>query len=106
MQVSLSSNINPNHDANLKVWISEQGILFNRLRAKDAAAFKILYQQYAAAIFGTITRSIKDEEKAKSILEQTFCEVWQAFPEYDETKISVFTWIHQIASRKIKKITL
>jgi len=106
MQVSLSRNINPNQDTNLKTWLSDQGILFNKLRAKDAAAFKVLYHQYAAAIFGCIIRSVKDQEKARSILEQTFCEVWQSFPEYNETNVSIFTWIHRIASRKIRNFAL
>jgi DNA-directed RNA polymerase specialized sigma24 family protein len=104
MQVSLSRNNDPNQDANLKVWLSDQEIFYNKLRAKDAMAFKILYQQYAAAIYGSIIRSVRDEEIAKLILEQTFCEVWQSLPEYNETKVSVFTWIYQIALRKVKKI--
>jgi len=106
MQVSPSRNIDQNQDANFKVWLSDQEIFFNKLRAKDAAAFKILYKQYAAAIYGSIIRSITDEKKARLILEQTFCEVWQSFSAYDETKVSVFTWIYQISSRNIKKIAL
>jgi DNA-directed RNA polymerase specialized sigma24 family protein len=106
MKVSLSSNIDPNKDANLKIWLSDQEIFFNKLCANDITAFKMLYQQYASAIYGSIIRRVGDEEKAKLILEQTFCEVWQSLSEYNKIKVNIFTWINQIASQKAKKIAL
>jgi len=104
MNVSINRVID--QDANLKVWLSDQEFLFSRLRAHDARAFKMLYQKYAAAIYGSIIRQVSDEEKAKSILAQTFCDVWQSFANYDETKLQIFTWINQLAVQNIKKATV
>ncbi|WP_316824873.1 hypothetical protein [Pedobacter miscanthi] len=104
--MNVSVNRIVDQDVNLKVWLSDQEMLFNRLRDQDAAAFKVLYQQYAGAIYGAITRQVSDEEKANSILTQTFCEVWQSIASYDETKLRIFTWINQIAAQNIKKTTV
>jgi len=103
MDVSVNRIVD--QDALLKVWLSDKELFFNQLKNRDISAFKLLYQQYAAAIYGAIIRKVSDEHVAKLLLEQTFCEVWQSFPEYNQTKSSIFTWIHQIASRKIKKTT-
>ncbi|GAA4197363.1 hypothetical protein GCM10022289_04480 [Pedobacter jeongneungensis] len=104
--MNVSVNRILDQDASLKVWLSEQEVLFGRLRVHDVAAFKMLYQKYAAAIYGSIIRQVSDEEKAKSILTQTFCEVWQSFASYDETKLRIFTWINQLAVQNIKKATV
>jgi len=104
MNVSINRVIG--QDANLKVWLSDQEVIFSKLRAHDVIAFKMLYQKYASAIYGSIIRQVSDEEKAKSILTQTFCEVWQSFADYDETKLRIFTWINQLAVQNIKKATV
>lgn len=90
----------------LNVWLSDQGVFFNRLRNRDIEAFKILYKQYAPAIYGVIVRKITDEERAKLILDQTFCELWHHFSDYDATKLRIFSWMSQIAIKCIRETTV
>ncbi|WP_293311901.1 RNA polymerase sigma factor [Pedobacter sp. UBA5917] len=93
-------------DSSLKVWLSNEEIFFDQLRNQDGKAFKLLYKQYAAAIYGAIIRKVNDEEKAKLILDQTFCEVWKSFDLYDATKLRIFSWIYQITLQNIRKTTV
>ncbi|SDG40318.1 Sigma-70 region 2 [Pedobacter terrae] len=86
-----------------EVDLSDDNFLFTTLEAYDGAAFKALYQRYSAAVYGNIIRYVGNEEKAKLILEQTFCEAWRSFPEFDQTKSRIFTWINRLALQIIKQ---
>ncbi|GGG96459.1 hypothetical protein GCM10007422_07860 [Pedobacter zeae] len=79
---------------------------FTALKTPDLLAFKALYKKYSPAVYGNIIRSVKEEEKAKLILEKTFCEAWQYFSQFDNTKLRIFTWINQFAVQNIKKYNL
>ncbi|WP_431292459.1 hypothetical protein [Pedobacter sp. P26] len=85
--------------------LSGDKLFFTTAIADDRDAFKSLYKRYSAAIYGNIIRRVGDEEKAKLILEETFCEAWHSFPQFDETKFRIFTWINQFAIQNIKKST-
>ncbi|WP_412467714.1 hypothetical protein [Pedobacter sp. KLB.chiD] len=89
-----------------KAELSDDNFFFTTLQAYDGAAFKAFYHRYSAAVYGNIIRHVDNEEKAKLILEQTFCEAWQSFPQFDKTKLRIFTWINQLAFQTIKKSTL
>jgi len=104
MYVSMNRIEDQNQNEGLQVWLSDQEILFRSLRNQDSTSFKILYSQYSAAIYGSIIRKINDEEIAKTILIQTFAEVFSGFSSFDEKKLRVFTWINQIALKNIKQI--
>ncbi|WP_231426268.1 RNA polymerase sigma factor [Pedobacter sp. Leaf250] len=101
MQLSTPLILDQETDLKLKVWISDQKIFLDRLRAKDEAAFKILYQKYASAVYGIIVRSSCEQNKASMVLESVFLEVWNTISLYDENKIKLFTWINQIATKNI-----
>ncbi len=89
-----------------EVDLSDDNFFFTTSGAYDSAAFKTLYQKYAAAVYGNIIRHVDNEEKAKLILEQTFCKAWRSFPEFDQTKFRIFTWINRLALQIIKQSTL
>ncbi|WP_293789426.1 sigma factor [uncultured Pedobacter sp.] len=89
-----------------KAELSDDNLFFTTLQAYDGVAFKALYQKYSAAIYGNIIRYVNNEEKAKLILEQTFCEAWRSFPQFDKTKLRIFTWINQLALQTIRKSAL
>jgi len=89
-----------------KTGLSGDKLFFTTAKVHERDAFKALYKKYSAAIYGNIIRRIGDEEKAKLILEQTFCEAWDSFPQFDETKFRIFTWINQYALQNIKKSIL
>lgn len=104
--MDLSVNRFIDQDVNLKVWLSDQEMFFNRLRNQDIEALRVLYKQYAGAIYGLIIRKVGSEESAKLILDQTFCTVWNNFSDYDATKLRIFSWISQIAMQNIRKTTV
>ncbi|MBO9672982.1 MAG: hypothetical protein J7577_06035 [Sphingobacteriaceae bacterium] len=81
-------------------------VFFTTLKTYDCDTFKALYKRYSSAIYGNIIRSVREEEKAKLILEKTFFEAWQCFSQFDNSKLRIFTWINQFAVQNIKKYTL
>ncbi|MEH3115468.1 hypothetical protein [Pedobacter terrae] len=88
-----------------KADLSDDNFFFTSVQSYDGATFKALYQKYSPAVYGNIMRHVENEEKAKLILEQTFFEAWQSFPQFDKTKLRIFTWINQFALKTIKKYT-
>ena len=62
----------------LNIRLSDQEIFLNNLRAGDSEAFKSLYKQYAAAIYGIVRRKVTDEHTAELILEKIFIDVFEA----------------------------
>lgn len=85
----------------LNIQLSEHEIFLNGLRSGDPEAFKTIYKQYAAAIYGMIRSKIADEHAAEIILEKIFLDFWNSISGYDETKFKIFTWLHQITNRQI-----
>lgn len=71
--------------------------LISRLRAKDAAAFSYLYDNYSGAIYGVIFRHFEDQEQSEDILQETFVKIWKNIASYDESKGRLYTWMLNIA---------
>jgi len=67
------------------------------LKAKDRSALEYLYDHYAGAMLGVISRIIKKEELAEEILQDVFLKVWDKIGSYDQTKGRLFTWMLNIA---------
>ncbi|ARS38549.1 hypothetical protein CA265_02170 [Sphingobacteriaceae bacterium GW460-11-11-14-LB5] len=97
--------IHQKQSADQQAGLSGDELFLIALKTHDPATFKVLYKRYSAALYGNIIRRVRDEEKAKLILEQTFCEAWQSFSQFDQTKFRIFTWINQFALQNIKKST-
>ena len=60
-----------------------EGALVDGLKAKNTAAIEQLYQMYAAALFGIITRIVKHDEVAEDVLQDTFLKIWKYIDQYD-----------------------
>lgn len=67
------------------------------LQRKDRSAFEYLYDHYAGALLGVISRIIKKEELAEEILQDVFLKIWDRIETYDATKGKLFTWMLNIA---------
>ncbi|UBM57247.1 RNA polymerase sigma factor [Marinilongibacter aquaticus] len=67
------------------------------LKKNQRSAFEYLYDNYSAALFGVISRVIKDEEKAADILQDVFLKIWKNVKQYEPGKASLFTWMMNIA---------
>jgi|GEM_PF-876572 len=100
MQSSLPSINLQQEDKNLKAWIIGQDVFPQKLKMQDVLAFKSLYKQYAASLYGSIIRTVTDEQKAETILQETFIEAWEFLPKYNESQCKMFTWLNRIAKQK------
>jgi len=45
-----------------------------------------LYQKYSAAIYGMITRRVRNEDLAAELLQETMLKAWNKINTYDQTK--------------------
>jgi RNA polymerase sigma factor (sigma-70 family) len=63
---------------------------------KDSTAFAYLYDNYSAALNGTIKKIIEDEYLTEDILQEAFVKIWNNFEQYDASKGRLFTWMINI----------
>ena len=63
------------------------------LRNQDQSAFSYLYDNYAAALNGTIYRMVEDIQLSEDILQEAFIKIWNNFKLYDSSKGRLFTWM-------------
>lgn len=75
----------------------DQDQLAAQLKAKSKDAFSYLYDHYSAAIYGAISRIVKDEDVAEEILQDAFMKFWDKMDQYDPAKGRFFTWMVNIA---------
>ena len=70
--------------------------LVTLLREQDQTAFSYLYDNYAGALNGIITRMVDDAQLAEDILQEAFIKIWNNFKQYDTSKGRLFTWMINI----------
>lgn len=75
-------------------------LLVDRLREKDERAFEFLYENYSAALYGIIYRTLNHQESAEETLTDTFLKIWDSIDQYDSSKGTLFTWMYRIARNK------
>lgn len=63
----------------------------------DKKAISLLYENYADALFGVISKVISDPDLAQDVLQETFVKVWKKAKSYDSKKAKLFTWLYRIA---------
>ncbi len=63
------------------------------LQNQDQSAFSYLYDNYAAALNGTIYRMVEDIQLSEDILQEAFIKIWNNFKLYDSSKGRLFTWM-------------
>lgn len=67
------------------------------LEKGDKKAISLLYDNYADALFGVISKVISDPELAQDVLQESFIKVWKKAKTYDSSKAKLFTWLYRIA---------
>jgi len=71
--------------------------LVQSLKANQRQAYDYLYDNYAGALMGIITRIVKDREKSEDLLQDVFLKIWKKINDYDPSKGRLFTWMVNIA---------
>ena len=67
------------------------------LSERRTEGMEILYDNYASALFGVISRIVRHDEIAEDVLQETFLKIWNNFKQYDPSKGRLFTWMINIA---------
>lgn len=79
-----------------KIKLSEDELV-RALKGQETVAIKALYDMYAGALLGVITRIVQHTEIAEDILQETFIKIWNSADKYDSSKGRLFTWMVNIA---------
>ena len=56
-----------------------------------------MYDKYAGALLGVISRVIERESIAEELLQDVFLKIWDKIDTYDSSKGRLFTWMLNIA---------
>lgn len=56
-----------------------------------------MYDKYGNAIYGVITRIVKNQNTAEEVLQQTMLKAWNKMEDYNESKSTIYTWLNVIA---------
>lgn len=79
-----------------KVKYSEEELVV-ALKSNERAAFEFLYDHYSGALFNIICKTLRDEERAADVLQESFLKIWKNIASYNPEKGRLFTWILNIA---------
>src|SRR5215217_1789678 len=82
--------------ATSKVKYSEEELVL-ALKRNERTAFEFLYDHYSGALFNIISKTLRDEEKAADVLQESFLKIWKNIASYNPEKGRLFTWIMNIA---------
>ncbi|MFN7118586.1 MAG: RNA polymerase sigma factor [Saprospiraceae bacterium] len=67
------------------------------LEEQDKEAISILYDRYAATLYGIVLRIVRLESLAEDTVQETFVKAWRHRTSYNESKGTLFTWLLNIA---------
>ena len=67
------------------------------LKRNERTAFEFLYDHYSGALFNIISKTLRDEEKAADVMQESFLKIWKNIASYNPEKGRLFTWIMNIA---------
>ena len=71
--------------------------IIDLLRHRDTKGVSLMYDKYAAALLGVVTRVVHSKEIAEEVLQDVFSKAWRNFESYDASKGKLFTWLINIA---------
>jgi len=71
--------------------------IIDLLRARDQKAAAMLYDHYAASLYGIILKIVRQEDLAQDVLQEAFIKAWKNGSSYNQAKGSLFTWLLNIA---------
>lgn len=80
----------------------EEKQLMERVKAKDIAAFDILYNRYKSRILNYIYRFLGNFHMAEEVAQEAFVKFYTRAYIYDAGKAAVSTWFYRIAANMAK----
>jgi len=76
--------------------MSREKLIIRLLEREDDRAIEMLYDDYAAALYGVVFRIVLSEEVAQDVLQDAFVKIWKNARQYNCSKGTLFTWILNI----------
>ena len=66
----------------------------------DEPAFAELYRRVAPAVFGLVTKVVRDPAQAEEVTQEVFVELWRTAARFDPARGSARSWIMTCAHRR------
>jgi RNA polymerase sigma-70 factor (ECF subfamily) len=63
------------------------------LKRRDRSGFALLYNRYAANLYGIACRVVQSPEAAQDVLQDAFVKIWANIDAYDPARGALFTWL-------------
>ena len=60
------------------------------LKVEDKKAISLIYKNYSDALYGVISKIIRDPDLAQDVLQESFIKVWGKAKTYDASKAKLF----------------
>lgn len=76
--------------------LSEQEII-SLLLQQDEKGFNYLYDNYAPAIYGIITKVVVEKEYADEVIQDVFVKIWKNIKQFAPEKGRLYTWMINLA---------
>jgi RNA polymerase sigma-70 factor (ECF subfamily) len=77
------------------------GELIQRVGARDAGAFELLYRRYARPVFGLALRRLGDRMRAEDAVQETFAAIWRSAGTYRPERGPGAPWLYAVARNAI-----
>lgn len=80
----------------------------NAKKQQNLGNFSAIYDSYAPAFYGYITKILHEPKACAQTLGKAFCTIWTSINDYDPAKERFFTWSFKIVRKKVstKKIDM
>ncbi len=75
---------------------ANEAALIAGMQKGDTSALSLVYERYAPALFGVLSRLVNDDHLAEDILQEAFVKIWNNAGAYDASKGRLFTWMLNI----------
>src|SRR4051812_8907071 len=79
-----------------RITISEDELV-SGLKSRNKSSLDYLYDHYSSALYGVISRVLRNEDVAEEVLQDAFLRIWDRIENYDPAKGRLFTWMLNIA---------
>jgi RNA polymerase sigma-70 factor (ECF subfamily) len=80
--------------------VTSDEALLARVARGDTAAFEVVYDRHAAAVYGMIRQVLRDPSQSEEVAQEVFVEAWRTATRFDPSRGSVRAWIITMARRR------
>ena len=74
--------------------------LLRQVARGDEQAFADLYQRVAAAVFGLVSKVVRNPAQSEEVTQEVFVELWRTVPRFDPARGTARSWIMTCAHRR------